>query len=106
VKKAMSDVLGVQEEFISDNFILHNLEDIEKAAEGDTEAIDRLAIAASRDILLNVNIQDENVLNEVLTLHDALAMQIPDIEVGATINSGEFLTKAAQIVEAANMTVE
>ena len=106
MKDAMSDVLGVSEDFLSDDFILKNMEDIKLAANGNAEAIDRLAIAASRDILLNVNIQDENVLNEILTLHDALAMQIPDIEVGATINSGEFLTKAAQIVEAANMTVE
>jgi hypothetical protein len=32
MKDAMSDVLGTSEEFISDDFIVENLEDIEKAA--------------------------------------------------------------------------
>ena len=106
MKSAMSDVLGVQEDFLSDDFILENMEDIEKAAEGDAAAIDRLAIAAGKDIIVNVGIEDENVLNEVLNLHNELAAQIPDIEVGATINDVDFLTKAAQIVEQAGMTVD
>ena len=42
MKDAMSDVLGTSEEFISNDFITENLEDIEKAAKGDAEAIDRL----------------------------------------------------------------
>ena len=55
VKDAMSDVLGVSEEFLTDEFITKNLTDIGKAANGDADAIDRLAAAASKDILLNVD---------------------------------------------------
>jgi hypothetical protein len=55
IKDAMSDVLGVSEEFLTDEFITKNLTDIGKAAEGDADAIDRLAAAASKDILLNVD---------------------------------------------------
>lgn len=106
VKDAMSDVLGVSEEFLSDDFILENMEDIKKAAEGDAEAIDRLAIAASKDILIGVGFENENVKNEVLALHDQLVAEIPNIEVGATLNDGDFLNKAAQIIEAANLTAE
>lgn len=62
IKNAMSDVLGVSEEFLSDDFIKSNMEDIEKAATGDAEAIDRLAIAAGRDIIMNLGINDEGVL--------------------------------------------
>lgn len=105
MKSAMSDVLGVSEDFLSDDFILENMEDIEKAANGDAEAIDRLAIAAGKDILVNLDIQDEGVREDVLALHDQLAAEIPNIEVGATLSDGDFLTKAAQIVETANMTV-
>jgi hypothetical protein len=62
MKVAMSDVLGVSEEFLSDNFLLSQLEDIELAANGDAEAIDRLAIAASQDILLNIAMtSDESI---------------------------------------------
>lgn len=106
MKNAMSDVLGVSEDFLSDDFILDNMEDIKKAAEGDAEAIDRLAIAAGRDILVNLELQDEGVREEILALHEELAAEIPDIKVGATVDDGDFLAKAAQIVEQAGMTAE
>ena len=70
MKDAMSDVLGVSEDFLSDKFILDNMKDIELAAKGDAEAIDRLAIAAGRDILINLDIQDEGIREEILALHD------------------------------------
>lgn len=105
MKNAMSDVLGVSEDFLSDDFILQNMEDIKLAAEGDADAIDRLAIAAGRDIIVNLDIADEGVKEEVLALHDQLVTEIPDIKVGATIDDGDFLTKAAQIVEKSGMTV-
>ena len=106
IKKAMSDVLGVSEEFLSDDFIAENMENIQKAAEGDADAINALAIAAGRDILVNIKLADESVRDDLLSLHESLAAEIPNIEVGATLNSGDFLTKAAQIVEAAGMSVE
>lgn len=106
MKDAMSDVLGVSEDFLSDDFILDNMEDIKLAAEGDAEAIDRLAIAAGKDILVNLDIQDQGVRDEVYALHDELAAEIPDIKVGATVDDGDFLAKAAQIVETAGMTVD
>lgn len=106
VKDAMSDVLGVQDEFLSDQFILDNMEDIALAAKGDADAIDRLAIAAGRDILVNLKLEDEGVRDEILALHDELAAEIPDIKVGATLDDGDFLSKAAQIVEEAGMSVD
>ena len=106
IKKAMSDVLGVSEEFLSDDFIIENMENIQKAAEGDADAINALAVAAGKDILVNIKLADESIRDELLNLHESLATEIPDIEVGATLNSGDFLTKAAQIVEAAGMSVE
>lgn len=106
MKSAMSDVLGVSEDFLSDDFILQNMEDIKLAAEGDAAAIDRLAIAAAQDILINVGFEDEGVKAEVMALHNELAGMIPDIQVGATLDDGDFLSKAAQVVETANMTVE
>ena len=106
VKNAMSDVLGVSEDFLSDQFIVDNMNDIKKAAEGDAEAIDRLAIAAGKDILVNLELEDENVREDLYKLHDQLAAEIPNIEVGATLNDGNFLRKAAEIVETAQMSVE
>jgi hypothetical protein len=58
VKDAMSDVLGTSEEFIDDDFILEHMEDIEKAATGDAEAIDSLRKALATDILCNIMMVD------------------------------------------------
>ena len=106
MKKSMSDVLGVQEDFLSDDFILKNMEDIERAAKGDADAIDRLAIAAGQDILMNIDLADEGVREELLNLHNSLATEIPDIKVGATLDDGDFINKANEIVSAAGMTVD
>lgn len=106
MKNAMSDLLGVSEEFISNSFIIENMDDIAKAAEGDADAIDRLAIAAAKDILVNIELEDEGVREELYALHDELAAEIPNIQVGATLDDGDFLRKAAQIVETAGMSVD
>jgi methyl-accepting chemotaxis protein len=47
IKDAMSDVLGVDEEFLTDSFIKDHLPLIKEAAEGSAEAIDELAAAAA-----------------------------------------------------------
>lgn len=110
IKDAMSDVLGVSEEFISDDFITENLDLISQAATGSAEAIDQLAIAASEDILINILIDNNslgvnweyslNLLNDMVN-----SAEFEDIEVGATLDTGEFLENANSIVSAAEMTV-
>lgn len=107
IKNAMSDVLGVSEEFLSDDFIKNNMEDIEKAANGDAEAIDRLAVAAGRDIIMNLGINDEGVLEQALGLHDQLTAMIPDIKVGAVLEGGsDFTKKAMELLETTAMTAD
>lgn len=106
MKDAMSDVLGVSEEFLSDDFIIDNMDDIAKAAEGDAEAIDRLQVAAANDILINITGED-NLTPQLENLQNNLLTSIPDdIEIGATLNSGDFLANANELVSAAGMTVE
>lgn len=106
MKDAMSDVLGVSEEFLSDDFIIENMDDIAKAAEGDAEAIDRLQVAAANDILINITGQD-NLTPQLENLQNTLLTSIPDdIEIGATLDSGDFLANANELVSAAGMTVE
>lgn len=106
IKDAMSDVLGVSEEFLSDDFITNNLDDIALAANGDAEAIDRLALAASKDIIINLDFEDETAKQEVLSLYDDLMAEMPDLEVGATLDDEEFLTKLNNFVKQSGMSVE
>jgi hypothetical protein len=58
VRDAMSDVLGISEEYIDNDYIVENLEDIEKAANGDAEAIDRLKAAMAENIICKIMVVD------------------------------------------------
>lgn len=109
MKDAMSDILGTSEDFISNDFIVEHLEEIEKAATGDEEAIRNLQRALSDDILCTVmGVSDftqldadlQNLQNEVWTLSNQ------DIEVGATLDQGEFINSANELIKNAGMTVD
>ena len=107
MKDAMSDVLGVEEDFLSDDFILENMDKIEKAAKGDAEAIDALAIAAGQSILINIAMGNEALEKDLLALQDTLLNKIPkDIKVGATLDAADFTNAANELVNTANMSVE
>ena len=105
---ALSDVLGVSEDFISDDWIAENMEDIAKAAEGDEEAIDRLKASMAEDILLRVVGETDfsNIDTDIANLHSRLMEMNPSIEVGAQLNDGDFLTAANELVTKAGMTAD
>ena len=107
LRTSMADVLDIGEEWVSSDFLENNLEDIEKAASGSAEAIDRLRVAAAKDIVIKVQPDmSEQAQQEIISLIDTISMEIPDIEVGATIDSGNFLAIAQDIVDKAGLTAE
>ena len=106
VKGALSDILSVQEKFISNNFVEEHLNDIEAAAYGDTEAIDRLKASMASDIIMQATIDDKQLQAKALGLHDKLSSMMPEnLEIGATLEDGDFLAAAQQLVETADMSV-
>ena len=107
IKDAMSDVLGVDEQFLTDSFIKDNLPLIEKAAKGSAEAIDELAEKAAQSILLDVGVENGQLKEDLLALEADMKKLIPDdIKVGATLDSGEFIGEAQELIDAAGMTVQ
>ena len=107
IKDAMSDVLGVEEEFLTDSFITENLSLIEEAAEGSAEAIDKLAIKAGESILFNIAADDTQLKEKLSNLQSEMLDLIPDdIRVGATLDSEGFISEANELINAAGMTVE
>ena len=108
MKDAMSDVLGTSEEFIDNDFIIDHLEDIEKAAKGDAEAINRLKVALAEDILCNILVVSDidQVSEDLRSLHDQIVGWDANITVGSTLDTGDFLAAANQLVQDAGMTVE
>jgi TP901 family phage tail tape measure protein len=118
MRKALSDLLNVSEDFVSNDFIEKNLKDIELAATGSEDAIDRLKLALGQDIAFNA--AKENIggnLNElrkeIYGLHDAfvdVANNLPEFKVGAeldvSLDDGQFIGAANDLVQGAKMTVD
>ena len=115
----MGDLLDVEDEYVSDDFVQKHFEDIEKAAQGDADAIDRLHKELAKDIVLNVatenngkQIDGEELvidIDNILSQFDSL--EIPDIEPGMSFTEldkdmGEFTNKMLKIVQDAHMTAD
>ena len=107
LRTAMSDVLDVDEQFLSSSFLTNknNLELMRQAAEGSAEAINKLAKAASRDILFQATI-DSDIQTEVMKLHDALINKIPDLKIGASLSDDEIINQFQNIINKSKMTVD
>lgn len=107
LKTAASQLLNVNEDFISDDFLVspENMANFEKAAKGDTDAIWALREALARDFILNLDI-DEESKNNFLTSLNALLEDIPTIDIGVEINDEKFKTKIGNILQESKMTAE
>lgn len=116
-QKALADVLDVEEQFVSDSFVKDHLEDIEKAATGDADAIDNLRKALGESIILDVtgaediNSLKDNVKTALTEMENAI--DNADLDVGSKIevnadgiDSTGFIDACNGIVDAAGMSVD
>lgn len=92
---------------LSDDFIIQNLEDIEAAASGSEEALNRVRIAASKDIAANINLnvppQDyAETLNQINSWIDNA--NIDTLQVGTYIDDTPLIEGLNNLVEAGTMT--
>lgn len=107
-KEAMADLLDVTEEFISDNFVTENMEDIAKAAEGDADAIDKLRASMLEDIVMHLDLDDsalsnEQLLGQVNNLQSMLD-SMGDLQVGAEIDDASFIAACNEMIASAGLT--
>ena len=109
-RSAMSDLLDVSEDFISADLVdslannAENMELMQRAAEGDGEAIDQLRQLALDDII--VKITEDNQLNPEFLSSQVAAIQdmIPDIEVGATVDDSALIDALNDMIVNAGLT--
>ena len=117
IKKALSDVLDVESDFISSDFVTDHLDDIEKAATGDAAAIDRLRDALSKQLILDIAGVDkfedlpsdlQSSLNKMQGLIDNTHLDIGDsIELNADgIDETGFIDACNEVIRNAKMTAE
>jgi hypothetical protein len=77
VAQALKDVFGVD---VSSDFVLDNLDKIEKAVAGDVEAFKELEILAAKDYVAHLAISDE--YKEQLTGALDYLNALPDVQIG------------------------
>lgn len=109
MRSSVADVLDVEEDAVSNDFLEKHLDDIKKAATGNEKAIDALRDAYADDLLLNIGVNNEldNATQKDLQGRlDKLQNQFSDIKIGTKLDSGKFLEEAQNIVDIAGMTEE
>ena len=72
LKENISDVLGISQDLIGDDWILENAEDIEKAIAGDEEAIIALKDAAFENALIELGLDDSDFLEKIGSSEETL----------------------------------
>ena len=113
VKASFEDFLKANsgdEEFelsLSDDFIIQNLEDIEAAASGSEEALNRVRIAAAKDIAANVNLNVppqayEGTLNQINSWIDNA--NIDTLQVGTYLDDTPLIQGLNNLVDAGTIT--
>ena len=113
LQNSYEDMLDLDGDVLSDDFITNteNLELMTKAANGSEEAYNELAKRASEDIIAQCKLEaDFNQAKFDTALADfqaqCAALNLPDLEVGANLDQGNFLQACTDLVNAAGMTAD
>lgn len=110
IREALSDVLGVSSDVIDGEFIADNLDLIQKAAEGDEEAIASLKSSLAEDIICRVMAVDNfNELDpKIQDLYNKVIQASNDLQIGVTANmdDSQFIQAMNELILATGMTVE
>lgn len=108
LKEDVSDLTGVSTDYISKDFVKDHLEDIEKAATGDADAIDRLKAALGESIIASIIVEnglDDEQTAAIWDSWNSLQEQLSDIQVGVTLDGeSDFVNSLNAMIEAAGMT--
>ena len=101
LKEDVAGLLDTQSEYLSDDFIIANMNDIKAAAEGDEEALVRLRENSVIDILANSNLDEIGIdIDQV----SQKINEIPDGEIDLKCNDGEFIQALVYAMQYAGYT--
>lgn len=112
VRSAMSKILGVEEDSLSNEFLEAHLDDIAKAAEGDETAIENLRTALQDDLVANIVLNNddfsEEKKNELIARFNELENKFSkEMILGMTLTGDDELVEDLQkVLDDAQMTEE
>ena len=106
-RQAVADLVNVSKDDISPQFVTDNLDDIEAAADGDTEAVERLRNAAAQEILMNINAEG-NLTPEHLSYLQQKAQELSSMQISpfATLDDTSFVDTLNSMLANGEMTAE
>lgn len=110
VRDALALVLNIDSGVLSEDFITNadNLRLMQEAANGSDEALNQLRANAGKEIIANVELRGVSeedasaIRNELLDL----AAQLPEVEVGASIDDTDFVRKLRELLASGQMTAD
>jgi len=85
------------------------MEDLELAANGDADAIDRLRMSMSQDIMAKIILDNSDFIENtdaVKIAYNNLMAELPDITVGTYLDSGSFIDGLNELISSTGMTVD
>lgn len=116
VKSALANVLDVEKDAISSDFVKDHLDEIKLAAEGDADAIDSLRASMDEEIVGSIKLRleeegKEDVLAEVESLNDQIHefvenLDPADLEVGAILDDADFLDAVNNLISTSQMSAD
>ena len=116
IRDALADVYNTESKYVSNDFVAEHLEEIERIANGDEEAIENLRNALTDDIIMNIMINndlDASVRDDIMNSIHQLQTEIPDIKIGTSIDIDsledsemDFMESMQHIIDAAGLTAE
>ncbi len=108
IQDALSNLLDINKDFISDDFIQNHLDEIAAAAQGDKNAIDSLRDALSTDVFSQILEENGKNVADFIGQFDELKnyFENESIDVGEVIDSGAFLAKLNELAQETGMTAQ
>lgn len=103
------DMFDIDGSSLSDSFLTSadNLELLRQAANGSEEAYAELQDRMQQDIEAQLNLDDTNFFNEKASVEAAMdEMNFENIEVGASLDTGNFYSQLEDLVNSAGMTAQ
>lgn len=103
------DMFDIDGSSLSDAFLTSadNLELLKEAANGSEEAYAELQDRMQQDIEAQLSLDDTNFFDEKAAVEAAMdAMNFEDIEVGASLDTGNFYSQLEDLVNSAGMTAQ
>ena len=114
MKDAVADVLNVDTSSLSNDFIEENLDKIKAAANGSAEAIEELRLAAGKDIIANIELNENATITKEKFIEEMneISNQIYEFsknnqfEIGAQLDSEDFINNLNEMIKASGMTAD